>query len=385
MKEFVIKEISGHNINFELENIGFDSAYKYKAADKFRYKNLKIYNLTVAQANILKQTALIFGSDCAVNRDVVTGKAEKSDVILCGSWSQLKKIAQKLKSQPFKLGMLSEEILSFLTHHNGTTKLVGILNVTPDSFSDGGEYYAPEEAIRKLVSLVEDEADIIDIGAESTKPGAAEVEAQEQIRRLKPVLDFIRKENISIPISIDTRSAAVADFALSEGASIINDVSGFEFDKDLPDIIAKHSASIILQHSKGTPDVMQNSPCYTNLIEEIYFSLKEKVELARSKNIKNIIVDPGIGFGKSSSDNFVILDRIEEFYSLGCPVMLGVSRKSFLNATSESNEIKDALTLAVSYPLIKFGVDYLRVHNVRMHRKLLKLIEFNYTQPGNLY
>ncbi len=384
MNEFVIKEISGNNIESELESIGFDSAYRYKASDKFRYKNLKIYGLTVAQANILKQTALIFGADCAVNRDVVTGKAEKSDVILCGSWSQLKKIAQKLKKQPFKLGQLSEEITSFLVNKNNTTKLAGILNITPDSFSDGGKYFEPESAIKKLVSLIEDGADIVDIGAESTKPGSSAVEAAEQIRRLKPVLDFIQKENIKTPISIDTRSAEVADYALNNGASIINDVSGFDFDPELPEVVAKHSATVILQHSQGTPDIMQNSPSYTNLIEEVYFSLKSKIELAKVKGIESIIIDPGLGFGKTVAHNFEILDRVQEFRSLGYPVMLGVSRKSFLDVGNESDEVKDALTLAVSYPLIKAGVDYLRVHNIRLHRKLLKLIDFNYTQPGNL-
>lgn len=385
MKEFVIKEISGNNIEFELESIGFDSAYKYKASDKFRYKNLKIYDLTVAQANILKQTALIFGADCAVNRDVVTGKAEKNNVILCGSWSQLKKIAQKLKNQPFKLGVLAENILSFLVNKNRSTKLAGILNITPDSFSDGGKYFEPEAAIKKLLSLIEDGADIVDIGAESTKPGSNAVEAEEQIRRLKPVLDFIQKENIKTPISIDTRSATVADYALNNGATIINDVSGFDFDPELPEVVANYSATVILQHSQGTPDIMQDSPSYTNLIEEVYFSLKSKIELAKAIGIENIIIDPGLGFGKTGAHNFEILDRIQEFHSLGYPVILGVSRKSFLDVSNESDEVKDALTLAVSYPLIKSGVDYLRVHNLRLHRKLLKLIDFNYTQPGNLY
>ena len=374
MTDFVLKEFIGNNIEQELESIGFDKAYQSKAADKFRYKNIKIYSLSVAQANILKQTALIFGADCAVNREVITGRAEKSDVILCGSFSQLRKIAQKLQSQPFRLAKLGGDILSLLeTPKKKQTKLAGILNVTPDSFSDGGKYINSDDAIKHLAELIEDGADIIDIGAESTRPGALPVSANEQILRLKPILNFIQKENLKIPISIDTRSSEVADFALNTGASIINDVSGFDYDVRLADIISSYNAGVILQHSNGTPDVMQNNPVYANVMEDIYFSLKNKIEFAKSKNIQKIIIDPGIGFGKTKEDNLMILSRFQEFSTLGCPIMLGVSRKSFLGVIEDDN-LKDALTLAVSYPLMAAGVDYLRVHNIKLHKSLLAKI-----------
>ena len=375
MTDFVLKEFIGNNIEQELESIGFDKAYQSKAADKFRYKNIKIYSLSVAQANILKQTALIFGADCAVNREVITGRAEKSDVILCGSFSQLRKIAQKLQSQPFRLAKLGEDILSLLeTPKKKQTKLAGILNVTPDSFSDGGKYINSDDAIKHLAELIEDGADIVDIGAESTRPGALPVSANEQILRLKPILNFIQKENLKIPISIDTRSSEVADFALNTGASIINDVSGFDYDVRLADIISSYNAGVILQHSNGTPDVMQNNPVYANVMEDIYFSLKNKIEFAKSKNIQKIIIDPGIGFGKTKEDNLMILSRFQEFSTLGCPIMLGVSRKSFLGVMEDDNNLKDTLTLAVSYPLMAAGVDYLRVHNIKLHKSLLTKI-----------
>ena len=375
MADFVLKEFIGNNIEQELESIGFDKAYQSKAADKFRYKNIKIYSLSVAQANILKQTALIFGADCAVNREVITGRAEKSDVILCGSFSQLRKIAQKLQCQPFRLAKLGEDILSLLeTPKKKQTKLAGILNVTPDSFSDGGKYINSDDAIKHLAELIEDGADIVDIGAESTRPGALPVSANEQILRLKPILNFIQKENLKIPISIDTRSSEVADFALNTGASIINDVSGFDYDVRLADIISSYNAGVILQHSNGTPDVMQNNPVYANVMEDIYFSLKNKIEFAKSKNIQKIIIDPGIGFGKTKEDNLMILSRFQEFSTLGCPIMLGVSRKSFLGVMEDDNNLKDTLTLAVSYPLMAAGVDYLRVHNIKLHKSLLTKI-----------
>lgn len=368
MTKFVLKEITDSYIDKELENIGFDAAYRNVAANKFHYKNIKIFNLTVAQANILKQTALIFGADCATNRNVITGKIELSDVILCGSFSQLRKIADKLKSQPFKLAILGNDIINFLEEKSRKTKLVGVLNITPNSFSDGGKYLNAEAAQKHLIQLVEDGADMIDIGAESTKSYAEAVTTAEQILRLKPVLEFIQKEKLEIPISIDTRSSEVADFALNNGAKIINDVSGFDYDSKMPEIVAKYQAGIIIQHStKKTED----KPCYNNIIEEIGFKLNEKINLAESFGIKNIIIDPGIGFGKTREDNFVILDRIKELFYLNCPIMVGISRKSLFGITGEDNELKDAISAAHSYPLIKLGIDYLRVHNVKLHKTLI--------------
>lgn len=372
MTSFILKEVVNSNIEQELSEIGFDESYRTSAADKFRYKNIKIFNLTHTQANIIKQTALSAGADCGTHRGVITASEEQSDVLLGGSVSQLNKIAEKLKNQPFSLNKLSEQIQTFITQQTQRkTKLAGILNITPDSFSDGGKYLEPKNAEKHLIQLIEDGADIIDIGAESTKPGAVDIEPDEQINRLKPILTFIQQENIKTPISIDTRSSVVADFVLNNGASIINDVSGFDYDIKIAETAAKYGATVIIQHSKGTPQDMQKNPEYKNVIEEIFFSLKNKTEYAESIGIKNIIIDPGIGFGKTKENNFEILNRAEEFYSLGYPVMIGVSRKSLLGIKEDNNDLKDSLSLAISYPLIQKGVDYLRVHNVKLHKALL--------------
>ena len=370
MDDFILKELTECNIPEELKQIGFDEGYRFAASDKFKYKNIKIFNLSPAQANIIKQTALSIGADCATHREVITGNIEESNVILGGSYSQLKKIAEKLNSQPFKLGKLGEKITALLEPEARKTKLVGILNVTPDSFSDGGKYFNPTDAQKHLTELIEDGADIIDIGAESTRPYSEEVSADVQIERLSPILKFIQDENIKIPISIDTRSSIVAEFALNNGANIINDVSGFDYDDKMPQTIKKYNAEVIIQHSLGTPKKMQNNPIYNNVVEDIYFKLKEKKELAESFGINKIILDVGIGFGKTKEDNFELLKRIEEFQSLNSPLMIGVSRKSLLGIKEDNNELKDALTLAISYPLIK-RVDYLRVHNVKLHKALL--------------
>lgn len=371
MKNFLIKEILNADITEEIRKIGFDNAYAPFVKDKYNYKNLKIYGLTAPQANILKQTALSVGADCATHREVITGKAELSDCILGGSISALKKIAAKLENQPFGLKFLKDAILNQLQPLYGRTQLVGILNITQNSFSDGGLYWDFDAAKEKFLSLIEDGADIIDIGAESTKPFAEPVSAKDQLEKLMPILDFARTHEVKI--SIDTRSAEVAEEVLCHGNYIINDVSGLDYDAKMAEIIAKHGATVIIQHSKGTPETMQISPSYENLMDEIFFSLQEKLEKARACGIENIIIDPGIGFGKTQTHNVEIIKRIGEFKSLGYPIMLGSSRKSFLGAENNNN-IKDALTLGFNSIAIMEGVDYLRVHNVLLHKKFINAL-----------
>lgn len=381
MHDFVLREIKKTNIENELKKIGFDKSYTHKAKEKFEYKNIKIYSLKPAMANIIKQTSLSVGCDCATHREVITGKIENSDCILGGSVSQIKKVAEKLKFQPFGLKKLGEELEKLCPPLAGGpksvisrrgTQLVGILNLTPNSFSDGGMYNDFERAKEHLLELINDGADIVDIGAESTKPYSKAVPAKEQLEKLIPIIDFAKGK---IPLSIDTRSSEVAEECLNAGANIINDVSGFDYDEKMADIIAKYNVPVIIQHSKGTPENMQNSPVYADLMEEIFLNLRKKVDFARSKGIENIIIDPGIGFGKSREDNFEIIRRVEEFESLGCPIMLGISRKSLLNIQNADNFDKDIYTTAINALAIERNVDYIRVHNVKMHKKLIDLMD----------
>ena len=377
MHDFLVKEICNKNIEEELCSIGFDRTYTNKAKDKFAYKNYKIFDLTPAQANIIKQTAISVGADCGTHREVITGKIDKSSCVLGGSISQLVKIGQKLNNQPFGLKNLGEKIAKLSTKDTAPskTKIVGILNITPDSFSDGGKYFEPEKAINKINELINEGADIIDIGAETTKPYSEPTPDEEQIKRLTPILKYTF-DNILTPISIDTRSSAVAQFATDNGVRIINDVSGLDFDPNMADVIAHSNAKVIIQHSKGSPENMQNNPTYENLIDEIFLSLTDKLNYALSKGIakNNIILDPGIGFGKTTKDNFEIIRRWKEFKSLGCPVMLGLSRKSLLNMPDADNKEKDIYTLAINSILINENIDYIRVHNVKLHKKLIDML-----------
>lgn len=381
MHDFILREIKDTDIEKEINAIGFDKSYSNKAKEKFEYKNIKIYSLTPAMANILKQTALSVGCDCATHREVITGKIENSNCILGGSISQIKKIAEKLKFQPFGLKELGKKLENSCPPLAGGpksmiskrgTKLVGILNLTTNSFSDGGMYNDFEKAKEHLLELISDGADIIDIGAESTKPYSSPVSPKEQLEKLLPIIDFAKNQTT---ISIDTRSAIVAEECINAGANIINDVSGFDYDEKMVDVIAKHNIPIIIQHSQGTPETMQNSPHYNNLIEDIFLNLKKKIDFAHSKNIKNIIIDPGIGFGKTKEDNFEIIKRIEEFQSLNCPIMLGISRKSLLDMPNADNLAKDIYTTAINALAIERNVDYIRVHNIKMHRKLIDLMD----------
>lgn len=386
MSDFVLKDVNS-DLEQELEQIGFDKTYLHKAVDKFRYKNIKIFDLTIPQANILKQTAISFGADCAVHRETITSKIEKTDCILGGSFSQLKKISQKLRKQPFKLSKLADLIdinLDFKLKPMQIKEtifdfsrpyIVGVLNLTQNSFSDGGEFFEFENAKKHLLEMIEDGADIIELGAESTKPFSSSVSAESQLEKLLPMLDFIKEKEIKIPISIDTRSAEVAEKCVAVGGNIINDVSGLDYDAKMVETLAKLNVPVIIQHSKGNPENMQIEPTYEKLMDEIFLELKKKTDFAVKNGIKpeKIIIDAGIGFGKTKEQNFEIIRRIDELFALNYPVMLGVSRKSLFGMSDAPNEIKDIFTLAVNSVIIDKKVNFIRVHNVKLHKGLLQI------------
>ena len=376
MSKFILKEINNADYAKELENIGFDASYRHKAKEKFVYKNLKIYNLTIPQANILKQIALTVGSDCAVHREVITGKVDTSDVILGGSFSQLRKIAEKLKFQPFSLKELSNEILAQLETKHHKTKLVGILNITNNSFSDGGEYLEVKKAQAHFNQLVQDGADVVDIGAESTKQNAESISPEIQLKRLLPLV------NDKSIISIDTRSSIVAEECLKKGdlygfttddlgMDFDFDVSGLKYDSNMADVIAKYNATVVIQHSLYRQNRGSNVEPYDKIIDEVYLDLYKQTEYAKSMGINNIIIDVGIGYDKTLEDNFRLFNRIDEFKSMGYPIMLGISRKSLLRL--DSREEKDIFTVALNTIAIQKEIDYLRVHNVKLHSKLIDI------------
>ncbi|MBN1498525.1 MAG: dihydropteroate synthase [Spirochaetes bacterium] len=255
---------------------------------------------------------------------------------------------------------------------------MGILNVTPDSFHDGGKYYSAEDAFMHAAELEKEGADIIDIGGESSRPGAVPVCAQEEIDRILPVLIRIKK-NLNIKVSIDTVKAEVAEHCLNEGADIINDISGFMHDKKMPEVVSRFGCEAVLMHMKGTPENMQNNVFYENLIEEIRFSLDKSVETALAAGIKKerIIIDPGIGFGKEVKHNYEIINSIGEFKKSGLRVLIGLSQKSLIWKLYEDKSI-DRLpaTIALNMISIYNGADIIRVHDVKQHRLALDAVEY---------
>lgn len=265
----------------------------------------------------------------------------------------------------------------FKLDFSGRTLVMGILNVTPDSFSDGGVYFSIEAAIVRAMQMVEDGADMIDIGGESTRPGSAPVEPVEQIRRIVPVIKEIASE-IDIPISIDTTSYEVARAALEAGAGMINDISGLRFDPDMAKLAAGAKVPVVLMHMRGTPATMQVLPEYGDAVKEIKAFLRTQMETAVAGGIEpdKLILDPGIGFGKRLEDNLALLARIEEFYDLHRPILVGHSRKGFIGKlTGQTPDNRDPASLAISTLLADRGVHLLRVHDVKHTREACEIVQ----------
>jgi dihydropteroate synthase len=382
MDGLIVKNANVNTLS-ELESIGFDSCYIDKAVNKYKGSTYKIFNLKPHEANILKQLCLSLGFDCAVSRDTVTCKCDKTNALIFGSYSQINALSEKLKSQPFSLNklsdLLSEQInvrLQPLVINNKTYDwshpyIMGVLNVTPDSFSDGGLYINADNAVSHALQLINDGADIIDIGGESTRPNADNISVEEEIKRVIPVIKLLRMKNSDITISVDTRNYQTAKAAMDEGADIINDVSGLDYDSKLFEYVTSNNIPVIVMHSDKVPAV-SNDFTTSDIVEDVYFSLNTKINslinagLSRSK----IIADVGIGFGKSAMSCFELLSRHDEFLSLKVPLLLGISRKSFIRNTFGINFDEADVTTALYSSVIK-SANIHRVHNVKLTKQYL--------------
>ncbi len=271
-----------------------------------------------------------------------------------------------------------ESFQSWCANPDKETLVMGIINVTPDSFSDGGKFYDPRKALEHASNLIDDGADILDIGGESTRPGAVQVPALEELKRVLPVIESIRSKYSDILISIDTTKSIVAQRAVEVGADIINDVSGLSFDIDMPRIIAKLKVPVIIMHMKGNPRNMQVNPEYKDLINDILLFFAEKIEISVSAGINHnmIILDPGLGFGKTVQHNFHLLSKLNEFNKLGLPIMIGPSRKSFIGVTLDApvEDRIDGTSAAVSAGIMN-GARIVRVHDVRIMKRVATIAD----------
>lgn len=382
MNEIIIKK-SGSNIINELDEIGFDKSYIKQAAGKYCGSAYKIFGLEPHEANILKQTCLSLGFDCAINRNSITCKCDFTDCLIFATKKQYENLILKLNQQPFRLKLLSKKLKEIICglmpelqirNFNfdwSEPYIMGILNVTPDSFSDGGQFYTTDNAVKHCFKLIEDGAHIIDIGGESTRPNAVKVSIEEEIERIIPVIKKIRAHNIDIPISVDTRNYETAKSAIDAGADIINDVAEIKENSKMFDFITQNNIPVIVMHSDNVPASTSN---FTNgnIIDEIYSALFRKIDILTKSGLekKNIIADLGIGFGKSIDANISLLQRIDEFKTLNTPLLLGISRKSFIrnsfNISAQEADLPTALYSAMLKP-----VNIHRVHNVALTKKFL--------------
>lgn len=256
------------------------------------------------------------------------------------------------------------------------THVMGVLNVTPDSFSDGGKYYKTEVAVKRGMEIEAEGADFIDIGGQSTRPGADEVSAEEEAKRVIPVIKALAAE-VKIPISVDTYRASVADAALEAGAVIVNDISAFGFDSEMAATIAKHNASAVAMHIKGTPKDMQKDPQYDDVMAELVQYFENAAWKANVAGIKQVIFDPGFGFGKTIEHNLTILKNLGDLKRLDTPIMVGFSRKSMIGKILEIDDVHDRHegTITLNTIAVLNGAHIIRVHDVKEGVRTVKMLD----------
>lgn len=306
---------------------------------------------------------------------------------LAGGWcwfTHVERLSRSGDAQVVPADQVPQEVLARLTAGRSAVaglpmnrpQIMGILNVTPDSFSDGGQFNAPEAAIARVLDMQRQGATLIDIGGESTRPGSNYVEIEEEIARTAPVIQAVAP-HLEAPISIDTRKSQVGLAALQAGAALLNDVSGFTFDAELAPLAAKHGVPVCVMHAQGDPATMQDDPSYDDVLLDVFDFLEAQVLMLESLGLPRdqIIVDPGIGFGKTLDHNLALLARISLFHSLGCPILLGASRKRFIGTIADVAEAQARApgSIAVALQSVSQGIQFLRVHDVAETRQALSL------------
>ncbi len=373
-----IVQIDNMNVSKEeIRKIGVDANSIPYLASKALFIVMKIENISAYAANIIKHEMIAKGGDAAVNRGVFDCSIKESDVLLMGTYSQYGRLIYKLSAYRGVFTEIADEIQRVIKvldigkpkyFECGKYKLpigektyvMGILNVTPDSFSDGGKYTNLDKAIKRAIDMVENGADIIDVGGESTRPGYQPVDPFDEISRVVPVIEKLTKE-INVPISVDTSKAIVAEKAIMAGACIINDIWGMQKDENMAEVVSKTGAGVIIMHNSDSTE-------YTDLMGDIIGFLKKSIKMAENAGVRreSIAVDPGIGFGKTLEHNLEVMRRLKELDSLNTPVLIGTSRKSLIGNILELpvNERLEGTAATVTLGIAN-GADIIRVHDVK--------------------
>ena len=377
-----------------LKGLGADPYGIQAMLPKMIHVNIFLEGLECKVANIIKQEMLSLGGDAAVARGTVACSIPRTDVVLMGTFKQVQRFTEKIASQPFGLKRISHRVREVLKNIfaesvsvrtarrelqiGRKTLIMGILNCTLDSFSDGGSFASPERAVGEGLRMAEEGADIIDIGGESTRPGSDPVPADEELRRVIPVIREI-SGRIDLPLSIDTMKAVVAREALANGAEIVNDVSAMTFDDSMAKVVAEAGAAVVLMHMRGRQKEMQKGDLpYRSLRGEIIAFLQGRIEKAGEGGIapEQIMVDPGLGFGKTAADSMRLIRYLGEFKALGRPIVTGASRKSFIGAVTggEPRERVEGTAAAVTAAIMN-GSRIIRVHDVATMKKVAAMAD----------
>lgn len=372
---YTLTILSTKDLVQELQRLSCDTTGLTIMQEKRSALAIKITDIKGYCALALKESALSAGGECALPKKTIRTPEELVDIILLCTPEQLKNIATKCTQQAFKqlqeLGMRLPQFIQ--TKNSKLPKIMGILNVTPDSFSDGGKFTTLETALNQALAMIEQGADIIDIGGESSRPGAQEITETEELARVIPIITALHKAAPNITISIDTTKSTVARAAIDAGATMINDISGLTRDPNLAQVAAETGAHLILMHRLGPSATMQNNPQYTDILKEIMLSLTASISLAKESGVANnkLIIDPGIGFGKTREQNLYLIKQLSAFASLGYPILLGTSRKSFIGLTLNKPINERILGTAITNAYALPHVDYIRVHDIVENKEAL--------------
>lgn len=386
----------------EMQRVNAEEAGIRHMLPKARHYLVKLEHVRRPIVHILKETFLSNGGDAVVSRDVITAKVDECDLILTGTRKHFQRALLALREQGFGCADLAVEVESVIRHFDGTpnvprpdgfadpklgrmfesigerTLVMGILNVTPDSFSDGGKFADVGGAVAHGLQMASDGADIVDVGGLSTRPGSEPLTAAEERARIVPVIEKLT-DQLEIPISVDTYQAEVAEAALDAGAAIVNDISGATFDPEMPSLIARRGCPAVLMHILGTPKDMQANPAYGDLMGEVSAFLRERLACLAEAGVDDrlLMIDPGIGFGKTVEHNIEILRRLAELKSIGRPILVGTSRKSTIGKVlgglpPEERLEGTAATVALS---IANGADIVRVHDVKEMARVVRMTD----------
>ncbi len=374
----IIEKLSNKtDIKELLKHLDVDSGGIRILHDKSEVHIIHIKGLAVGGANILKQDALSVGADLAVPRGTVVAKTPKVDCLLIATTKHLKALAKKELAQPFGLKELAKKLQEITKEKpQKRRKIMGIINANDDSFFSQSRF-SSTNAISKIEQMIEEGATIIDIGGVSSAPNSQAVSPEIELSRVKPICDMIQERALykKVRFSIDSYEPLVVEYALESGFSIVNDIQGLQSD-EVCRLCAEHGATAIIMHMQGEPKTMQMSPHYENLLSEVYDFFLERLEKAEQFGIKDIVLDVGIGFGKTVEHNLSLLKNLEHFESLGRELLIGASRKSMIDKIIPT-KVEDRLagTLALHHEALRNGANILRVHDVKEHYALLKIYE----------